>query len=121
MAAETRAADDSGAPEAQADTRWEHLSADHQSAAMENFDVYLDDFISVVHGVPRERRQMICHLLHQIDLFFLPNEESDTNRKDPISRNNLGQEDGAWSTINKFLVWYINTIAHLLHLTPRLQ
>ena len=52
---------------------------------MENVDVYQEKIISVVHGVPRERHQFLCHLFHQIDWVFRPNEESDTNRKDPIS------------------------------------
>ena len=121
MAAEARAVDDSGAPEAQDDASWEHLQAEQLSAATANVDVYLDDFISVVHEGPRERRQFLCHLFHQIDRVFLPNDESDTNRKDPISQNKLGQEYGAWSTRNKVLGWDINTIAHLLRLLPRRQ
>ena len=49
MAADARAADESGAPEAEANSRWEHLQAEERSAPTENIDVYLDDFISVVH------------------------------------------------------------------------
>ena len=121
MAAKARAADDSGAPKAQADSRWENLQAEQRSAATENVDVYLDKFISVVHGVPRERRQFLCHLFHHIDWVFCPNEDSDTNRKDPIYQNNLRQEDVAWYTRNTVLGCDINTIAHLLRLTPRQQ
>ena len=53
MAAEDRAADDSGALESQADASWEHLLAEQCSAATANVDVYLDGFVSVVHGGPR--------------------------------------------------------------------
>ena len=91
MAAEARAADNSSAPESQAGASWEHPPADQRSAATENVDVYLDDFISVFHGGPRERHQILCHLFHQINRVFRPNEESDTDRKDPISRKNLGK------------------------------
>ena len=91
MAPKARESDNSSTPKAQADASWEHLPAEQLSAATENVDVYLDDFISVFHGVPRERRQMICHLFHQINWVIRPNEESDTNRKDPISKNKLGQ------------------------------
>ena len=119
MAAEVRAADESGAPEAQADAIWEHPPAEQRYAATENIDVYLENFVSVVHECPMERRQMLCHLFHQIYQFFRPNEESDTNRKDPICLNKLGQEDGAWSNQNTVLGWDINTIAHLLRLSPR--
>ena len=74
MAAEVRASDDSVAPEDQYDDSWEHLPAEQHSSAMANVDVYLDDFISVVHRYPRERRQMLCHLSHQIERVFRPNE-----------------------------------------------
>ena len=62
---------------------------------------------------------MLCYLFHQIDWFFRPNKDSDTDRKDPISQKKLGQEDGAWSTQKTFLGWDTNTIYHLLILTPR--
>ena len=45
MASKARAADDSGALEAQGDASWEHLPAEQRSTARANFDVYLDDFI----------------------------------------------------------------------------
>ena len=48
-----RAADDAGALTAKADATWETLPEEQRSAATENFDVYLDDFISVVQGGPR--------------------------------------------------------------------
>ena len=64
---------------------------EQRSAATENIYVYLDDFISVVHGFPMERRQFLCHFFHQIDRVFCPDKESDTNRKDPIYQNKLGQ------------------------------
>ena len=73
LAAKARAANNAGAPESQADASWEHLPAEQCSAAKSNVDVYLDDFISVVHGGPRERRQMIHHLFHQINRVFRPN------------------------------------------------
>ena len=64
MAGNYRATDDSGTSEAQADTIWEHLPAEQRYAARANIDVYLDDFISVVQGGPRERCQIIWHLFH---------------------------------------------------------
>ena len=57
MAAESIAADDSVAPEAQSDTSWEHLPVEQRSSATENVDVSLDTCISVVHGGPREWRR----------------------------------------------------------------
>ena len=90
MAAKVRAADDSGALEAQYDASWEHLPAEQRSATMANVDVYLDDFILVVQGEPRERCKMLWQLSHQIDRVFRPNKELDTYRKYPISQKNLG-------------------------------
>ena len=62
---------------------------------------------------------MLCYIFHQIDWFFRPNKELDTNLKYPISQNKLGQEDVSWSTQNTVLGWDINKIVHLLRLTPR--
>ena len=45
LAVKARAAEDAGAPEAQADASWEHLPAEQRSAAKAKVDVYLDDFI----------------------------------------------------------------------------
>ena len=64
MAGKYRATDDSVTPEAQADTILEHLPVEQRYAARANIDVYLDDFISVVQGGPRERCQILWHLFH---------------------------------------------------------
>ena len=81
LVAEARAANNTGNLEAQAEASWEHLVAEQRSARKANVDVYLDDFISVVQGGPRERRQMLRHLFHQIEQVFRPNKEAYTNRK----------------------------------------
>ena len=94
MADEPRAADDANAPKTKADTSWGNLPAEHHSAEKSNVNVYLDDFISVVQGGPRERPQMLRHLFHQIDRVFRTNEEAETKRKYPISTNKTGQRDG---------------------------
>ena len=59
MAFEAIVVDKSDALEAQADAIWEQLPANQRSAASENVNVYLDDFISVVQGGPRDRRQLL--------------------------------------------------------------
>ena len=73
LASESIAADDDGAPEAQVDANWENFPAKQHAAAKANVDVYLDNLTSVVQGVPRERRQILRHLFHQIDWVFRPN------------------------------------------------
>ena len=119
MEAKYRAANDAGVLEAQADASWGNLPEEHRFAAKANVDFYPDDFISGVQGGPRERRQMLWHLFHQINRVFRPNKEADTNRKDPISLKNMGQGDGSWSTQKTFLRWDLDTIYNLLRLTPR--
>ena len=119
LAAKVRLSGNDGSPEAQADASWEHLPEEQRSAAKTNVGVYLNDFISIVQGGPRERRQMLRHLFHQINWVFHLNKEADTNSKYPISLKKLGQGDGAWSTWKTFLEWDLDTISHLLHLPPR--
>ena len=70
-----------GTPEAQYDTSWEKLPVEQCLDAIENVDVYLDDFIYVVQGGPKERRQLLQHIFHQINRVFCPNEEADIDRK----------------------------------------
>ena len=65
--AKVRAADNSGALTAKADASWVSLPVEQRSAATENVNVYLDNFISVVQGGPRKSCQMLWHLFHQID------------------------------------------------------
>ena len=121
LAAESRAAHDAGAPEVQGDPSWEHLPSEQRATANANVDVYLDDFISVVQRGPKERRQMLRHLFHQINRVLRPNEEGYTNCKDPIPLKKLGQVNGAWSTRKTVLRWDLETISHLLRLPPRQQ
>ena len=121
LEAEARAADDAGAPEAQADASLGDLPTEQRSAVKANVGVHLDDFIPVVQGGSRERRQMLRHLFNQIDQVFRHNEEAETNRKEVISLKKLGQGDGAWSDQKTVLGWDLDTIAHLLRLHTRQQ
>ena len=118
---ESRAADDTGTPEAQSYSRWEHLPAKQCSSATDNVYVYLDDFISVVQGGPREGRKILRHLFHQTDRIFHPNTAADTKCKTP----HLPEEAGAriWGLVHPKTVlgWDFDTIAHLLCLPPRRQ
>ena len=69
---DSRAADDVGTPEAQADSSWEQLPAEQCSAATADVDVYVDDLISIFQGGSTERRQMLQHLFNNIDRLFRP-------------------------------------------------
>ena len=52
-AADTRSSEDTGAPESQYDASWEQLPSEQRTSAISNVDVYLDNFISIVHGGPK--------------------------------------------------------------------
>ena len=121
QAAKDRSAKDVGVPEAQSDFIWGKLPAEQCLATTANIDVYLYNFISVVHGGPKERRQLLRRLFHKIDRLFRLNEDAGTDRKEPISLNKLGQEDGACSSRKIVLGWNLDTVAHLLRLLPRRQ
>ena len=54
----------------------------------------MDNFISIIQGGPKERRQMLRHLFHQINRVFRPNEEADMERKDPSTWRNWGKVMG---------------------------
>ena len=55
LTAEAIAVDNDGAPTAKVDDSWESLPAKQRSAATANVNVYLDEFISIFQGGPRER------------------------------------------------------------------
>ena len=90
LVAKARATNNSGAHETQAGASWGHLPVEQRTAAKSNFDVYLDDLISVVQGGPRERQQMLRHFSPQIDRVLRPNEKADANCKYPISQKESG-------------------------------
>ena len=77
QAAEARAADDTSA-EDQDDASWEQLLAEQRSAATENIDVYLDDFIYIFQGGSKERPQMLQKIFSKIDRVFCPNKAAET-------------------------------------------
>ena len=59
MAAEAISVDESGALEAQDDASLEHLPEEQRYTTTENSNVYLEEFITVVQGGPRERLQVL--------------------------------------------------------------
>ena len=65
--ADARAADDTGALEAQSDAIWQQLPAEQHSSSVANVYIYLDAFMYVVQKGPKGRCQL------QIDKVFCPN------------------------------------------------
>ena len=68
----------------QADKHWSNIPARARQAALSHVEVYLDDFISVIQGVPEERKQMTRHLFSSIDYLFRPNNPLDMAMEEPI-------------------------------------
>ena len=64
---------------------------------------------------------MLRKLFLNTDNVFCPNVEVDKNHKEPISLKNLGQGDAAWYTKKTMFGWNLDTVAHLLCLTPKRQ
>ena len=56
------------------------------------------------------------HLFHIIDELFLPNNEEDNAREDPISLKKLRKGDTAWSTQKVIIGWSIDTVKQVLTL-----
>ena len=64
---------------------------------------------------------MLCHVFLQIDKVFHSNGESDNNRKETISLNNLGQRSADWFTQKTLLGWNLDTVDQFLCLPPKRQ
>ena len=77
---------DSGDPIPETDYQCLHNLKTCQSTLLEQVDIYLDNFISIVQRGPTKWRQMLHHLFHAIYCLFRPNVRTNTNHKDPISR-----------------------------------
>ena len=67
----------------QADKHWRDLPTRAHQAALSHVEVYLDDFIGVVQGVPEEHKQMTWHLFSSIDYLFRPNNPLDMAMEEP--------------------------------------
>ena len=67
----------------QTDKHWRDLPTRARQAAQSHVEVYLDDLIGVVHGVPEEHKQMTWHLFSSIDYLFCSNNPLDIAREEP--------------------------------------
>ena len=92
--AETRAADNAGTPEAQSDAIWEKLPEGQRLSATANVDVYLEEFISVVQVSPKERRQLLRHLLHKSIGYSNPKRRHTWTVNNPSPSGNWVKEKG---------------------------
>ena len=76
---------------------------------MDQVDVYLSNFVLTYQGVPKERHQMLRHLLRSTNTVLGPNEATDSLCKEPISTKNLCQGEASWYTKKTVLGWEIDT------------
>jgi len=85
---------------------------------LEHVDVFVDDFIGLVQGSKRRRRNLRRTLLHAIDDVFATPLPHETNRKEPTSVKKLLKGDGSWATQKIILGWVIDMVKKTVELTP---
>ena len=68
----------------QADNKWRNLPSKARHAELAHVEVYLDDFIGVVQGGPKEHKKMTRHLFSSIDYLSRPNNPLNVAREEPI-------------------------------------
>lgn len=82
-------------------------------------DVYIDDFILAIQGLPAARRRLLRQLLHMIDQVFRPVDNSDSPyRKHTASVKKMLQGDAYLCTRKVVLGWLIDTMRKTLELPP---
>ena len=73
-------------------------------------DVFVDDFIGVAQGTPRQLNHVRRVLMTAINNVFRPLHPDDpTHRTEPISVKKLQTGDASWLTCKKILGWIINS------------
>jgi hypothetical protein len=93
---------------------------------LQQWDVYVDDFIGVVQGNLKRRQRVKRALLHALDKVFRKVDEFDNpHRQEPASLKKLLKGDATWSTQKSVLGWVLNavekTIELPVHRIDRLQ
>jgi hypothetical protein len=81
-------------------------------AALNAWDVYVDDFIGMVQGNQRHLRYGKRVLLHALDRVFCKlNKDDGPHRQDPASVKKMKKGDATWATCMVILGLTINTLA----------
>ena len=82
-------------------------------------DVFVDDFIALVQGCPKQLGRIRRALFHNIDLVFRPLDGVDsTHRRQPISIKKLKKGDCSWDYVKVILGWEVNTKLGTINLPP---
>ena len=86
---------------------------------LQQWDVYVDDFLGLSQGNPSPQRMIKRALLHALDQVFRPlNVNDNTHRQELASLKKLWKGDGTWTTLKEILGWLIDTITGTIELTP---
>jgi hypothetical protein len=86
-------------------------TATHYKRPIALWDVYVDDFLGLVQGGARTRRQVKRALLHTLDTVLRPIDAQDSCfRQEPASTKKMEKGDATWSTVKMILGWILNTL-----------
>jgi hypothetical protein len=93
--------------------------APHYGPPLALWDVYVDDFLSLVQGGRRTRLRVKRDLLHSLDQVMRPLDSEDSPfRQEPASVKKMGKGDATWTTLKPILGWIINTLDKTISLPP---
>ena len=84
---------------------------------LQQWDVYVDDFLGVAQGGKRRLTRIKRALLHSLDRVFRPLDSFDLpDRQEPASVKKLLKGDATWSTRKTVLGWTIDTVKRTIEL-----
>jgi hypothetical protein len=88
-----------------------------QKLPLKKVDLFVDDFIGMGQGSPKELSKIRQTLLNSLDKVLRPLDDLDSAyRKEPASTKKLKQGDAAWGTRKMILGWVIDTVLMTLEL-----
>jgi hypothetical protein len=113
-AAETPRPDAPSSPQALAQI---HHQGDEFRKPLQQWEVYVDDFIGVVQGNLKRRQRVKRALLHALDKVFHGVAELDSpHHQVPASFKKLLKGDATWATRKAILGWVLETVEKTLEL-----
>jgi hypothetical protein len=87
---------------------------------LENYDIFVDDFIGAAQGSGHRLIAIRQVLLHTLDELFRPLEGADNpHRREPASTKKLGKGDAYWETRKLILGWILDTLRMTIEMPQR--
>jgi hypothetical protein len=97
----------------------DHPSQDEEEKVTSLLEVYVDDFIGLIHATdPDLVRHYSRALLHGIHSVFPPPDVTGHHGGDPISRKKMLAGDGVWAVRKEILGWMFDGITRTIELPP---